>query len=72
MTTVTKKAITLWFSKIVLKIIPDDIKDAFRKYERQARKLLTAHSHRKFNETCLNNNLLPIYSNIIIYIYSIK
>ena len=65
--TATQKAITLWFSKIVLKIIPNDVKEVFRKYEKEARKLLTAHSHRNFNETCLNNNLLPIYSNIYIY-----
>ena len=62
-----KYFLTFWMSKCILKIIPTEVKDLFRNYERNAKKLLTAHSHRKFNETCLNNNLLPNYSNIYVY-----
>ena len=60
MKTSTNKLLTLWLSKIILKVIPADTKTVFRNYERNSRKLVTSYSHRKFNESCLN---------IYIYIY---
>ena len=36
------------------------------------KKLTTLIAHRLFNETCMNNNLLPIYIYIYIYIYIIR
>ena len=60
--------LTFWTSKIILKVLPPEILDIFRKLERTSKKLLTAKSHRSFNETCFNNDLLPNYSILYIYI----
>ena len=45
-------------------IIPTEIKQLYRKYEKNKLKLTTLIAHRLFNETCINNNLLPIYTNV--------
>ena len=62
--------IVIWMSKVILKILPADIKSLFRLIEKNAIKLCTLKSHQAFNSTCLNNNLLPNYTNIYIYIFS--
>ena len=41
----------------------------FRDLEKLNLKLVSLESHRTFNETCINNDLLPTYTNIYIYIY---
>ena len=58
-----------WLSFIILRVSSDDIKVLFRKLERLTMKLIKETSHRKFNETCIINYLLPKYTNIYIYIY---
>ena len=55
---------TFWLSKIILKIIPSDTIIIFRKLEKEEIKLLSLKAHRLFNETCLNNNVLPKYTDI--------
>ena len=53
-----------WLSKVILKIIPADIKMLYRNVEKSNIKLCTIMSHYTFNTTCLNNNLLPNYTNV--------
>ena len=61
--------LSLWYSKIVFKIANPEVKTKLRAIENVAIKLLQTRSHRQFNECCIINNLLPLYSNIYIYIY---
>ena len=63
-----RHVISFWLSLIILKTLPTEIKQLYRKYEKNKLKLTTLIAHRLFNETCINNNLLPIYTNII-YVY---
>ena len=60
---------TFWLSKIILKIVDNNIKTLFREIEKKSIKFIEVSSHRAFNECCLNNNLLPNYTNIYIYMY---
>ena len=64
-----RKIISFWLSKLILKILKSNEKSLFRFLEKTTIKLLEIKLHRLFNETCLNNDLLPIYTNIYIYIY---
>ena len=52
----------------VLYNLPFDLKSKFRKLENNSKKLITSKWSIVFNETCLKENLLPIYSNIYICI----
>ena len=44
-------------------------KKVIRKIERTERKLQKAKSALVFNETCINEDILPKYTNMYIYIY---
>jgi len=57
-----KSYLTLWFSKIVLKTSPPEIKSTFRNIEKLKHKIIRLQCHRSFNETCLLNGLLPTYT----------
>ena len=59
-----RHVISFWLSLIILKTLPTEIKQLYRKYEKNKLKLTTLIAHRLFNETCINNNLLPIYTNV--------
>ena len=58
------KCVIKWISKVLLRTSGNVIKHAFRRLERNSIKLVTMKSHLRFNETCLNNELLPKYTNI--------
>ena len=47
----------------VLYNLPFDLKSKFRKLENNSKKLILSKWSIVFNETCLKENLLPIYSN---------
>ena len=64
-----KSFATLWMSKAITKLIHGNVRKLFRDIEKKSIKLIETKSHRAFNECCLNNNLLPNYTNIYIYIY---
>lgn len=55
---------TLWLSKIILRVLNQNSRAVYRRLERKSVKLITTVAHRVFNETCLNNKLLPRYTNI--------
>ena len=55
-------------SKVITKLINGNVRKLFRNIEKKSIKLIVTKSHRAFNECCLNNNLLPNYTNIY-YIY---
>ena len=65
-----KSFATLWMSKVITKLIIGNVRKLFRDIEKKSIKLIETKSHRAFNECCLNNNLLPNYTNIYIYIYT--
>ena len=50
-----------------MKIIPTEVKIKFRNLEKISLKYSASKAHRQFNITCINNKLLPIYTNIYIY-----
>ena len=60
--------ISTWLSRCILKTAPLGMKAKFRELERLHLKIIKERSHLKFNEVCLNNALLPNYTNIYIYI----
>ena len=63
------KFVIYWYSKIVFNTLNNSAKRIFRKLETETRKLTAEKLHQKFNEICLKENLLPIYTNIYICIY---
>ena len=65
------KFVIYWYSKIIFNTLINSTKLIFRKLETQTRKLTAEKLHQKFNEICLKDNLLPIYTNIHIYILSV-
>ena len=59
-----------WYSRSIFNFQPSEIKQLFRKIETKSKQLITINLHQEFNNICLNENLLPIYTNIYIgYIY---
>ena len=58
-----------WYSRSIFNFQPSEIKQLFRKIETKSKQLITNNLHQEFNKICLNENLLPIYTNIYIYIY---
>lgn len=58
----------VWLSRIIFKTSNGEIKVLYRKLEKTALKIVKNESHRKFNECCLINDLLPTYTNIYIYV----
>ena len=61
--------ITQWYSRSIFNFQPSEIKQLFRKIETKSKQLITNNLHQEFNNICLNENLLPIYTNIYICIY---
>ena len=66
------KVVKKWLSFISLRTAIPATKLKFRDIEKLRYKLTALQSHLCFNETCLNNNLLPTYTNIYIYIYILR
>ena len=56
-----------WLSLSILRACGPELKVLFRKLEDVNIKLIKAVEHRKFNEQCLQHDLLPNYTNIYIY-----
>ena len=54
----------------LLYLQPEIIKKQLRKIESIENKLANGEVAIVFNKTCLNENLLPTFTNIYIYIYS--
>ena len=48
-----RHVISFWLSLIILKTLPTEIKQLYRKYEKNKLKLTTLIAHRLFNETCI-------------------
>jgi len=65
---IVHKYIVKWLSFIILKNTNRDVLKLFRDLERIKIKLVKKRSHLVFNQTCLNNKLLPTYTNIYICI----
>jgi len=57
------KYAVIWYSKIVLNHISTDTRKIFRNLEKKSKKLISLKSHLNFNIICLNENLLPKYTN---------
>ena len=65
-----EKLVSTWMSFVILRISSEAAKLKFREVEKVALKICFLNSHLSFNETCLNNKLLPTFTCIIyIYIY---
>ena len=59
-----------WYSFIAWKFMNSNAKAKFREVEKIEKKLVTLKLHLQFNEICLKENLLLVYTNLIyIYIY---
>ena len=64
--------LTKWFSFTILRHSSREFIQFFRKIEKLLIKINKLKGHLSFNDTCLNNSLLPIYTNIYIYIYLLR
>ena len=62
-----EKFVSAWRSFGCLRIPSEGAKLKFREVEKVALKVCLLNSHLSFNATCLNNKLLPTFSNIYIY-----
>ena len=56
------------FNSLILNINDRETINKIRTYEKLNKKLINAEHAVLFNETCINENLLPKYSDIYIYI----
>ena len=56
-----------WYSRSIFNFQPFEIKQLFRKIETKSKQLITNNLHQEFNNICLNENLLPIYTYLYIY-----
>ena len=46
-----------------LYLLPEELRNSFRKFEEIRKKLINIEWSLVFNQTCLKNNLWPIYTN---------
>ena len=67
-----RKFLIRWFSSTILRHSPRNIILKFRQIEKLLNKIVHLKGHLSFNETCFNNALLPVYTNIYIYISLIE
>ena len=65
-----EKFVSVWMSFVTFRICSREAKLKFREVEKIALKICLLNSHLSFYETRLNNKLLPILTNIFIYILS--
>ena len=56
----------------ILATLQPNVKKLLRKYEHIAKKLIKAEFALRFNNQCINEKSLPIYTNIYIYIIIFK
>ena len=63
----TKTFVVKWLFFVILKLCNGEEKANFRKLERAATRLVPVKSHLRFNETCFNKSLLPVYTFTFIY-----
>ena len=61
--------ISHWLSKVILRTCSDECKLIYRKFEKFKIRITNGRFHLQFNLACINNDLLPTYTNIYIYIY---
>ena len=61
-----------WLSKIIIRTCSANIKEKFRKIEKQWLKLVKLECHLAFNEACMNNDLLPVYTNVKLHDDAVK
>ena len=62
-----KNIASRWLSFSILKIIGQDTKSKFRKLEKVQEKLTKKQLDIEFNRKCIDNDLLPNYTNQYIY-----
>ena len=62
-----KNVCIIWLSKIILKIVNRDVAAAFRNIERILVRLTKTRYHLRFNESCIQHELLPTFTNIKLY-----
>ena len=58
-----KRIVIKWLSMVILRILTEEQLNKFRKIEKVQTKLNNSKCHLDFNITCINNELLPIYTN---------
>ena len=56
-----------WYSFIAWKFMNNNAKAKFRDVEKIEKKLVTLKLHLQFNEICLKENLLPVYTNLTLH-----
>lgn len=61
------KFIIKWFSRIVFNLQNEENKKIFRNIEKTTKKYITNKLHLLFNKTCINENLLPNYTNFKVH-----
>ena len=64
MVSIKEKYLIKWLSFVILKTCEESERREYRKLEKLTTKLIRTICHLRFNETCLNDNLLPTYTNV--------
>ena len=55
------------YSRSIFNFPPFEIKQMFMKIETKSKRLITNNLDQEFNNICSNENLLPIFTNILVY-----
>ena len=66
---ICEQTISHWLSKVILSTCSDNSKLIYKKFEKLKFRITNEWFHLQFNLACINNDLLPTYTNIYIYIY---
>ena len=61
--------LTLNFGQL-LHLLDNDLENIIRNFKKQKKQIISAQYGILFNQTCLNEELYPAYTNIYIYIYT--
>ena len=61
--------LTLNFGQLLHLLNNEELKNKIRNFEKQKKKVISAKYGILFNQTCLNEELYPTFTNIYIYIY---
>ena len=59
-----EQVLSQWLSKVILKTCNEETKLTYRKFEKLKIRITNERFHLQFNLACINNNLLPNYTNV--------
>ena len=61
-----EQVLSQWLSKVILKTCNQESKLTYRKFEKLKIRITNERFHLQFNLACINNDLLPTYTKLLI------